>query len=165
MNKKNKIFLYRFFEFTLIIKAIDGVLEVITSIILFFFGSNIINNIIPLLVQEELANDPNDALSNWLLSISQNMLPSTQTFIVVFLALHGLIKIGLVATLSSRNHRAYQIGEIMLLIFVFYQLYRFSHTHSLILLIITIIDIAILALARFKDKTTAPNSLVLPKNN
>lgn len=163
MNKKNKIFLYRFFEFTLIIKAIDGVLELTTSIVLFFFGANIINNIIPLLVQEELAADPNDAFSNWLLNITQNMLPSTQAFIVAFLALHGLIKIGLVIALSSRNHRAYQIGEIFLLIFVFYQLYRFSHTHSLILLIITIIDVAILSLARFKDKTAAPNNLMMPK--
>ncbi len=148
MNNRYKVFLHRVFKFTIIIKGIDGVLDIIVSAILLFFAPDSIAKIIPLLVRKELIEDPKDIIANYLLNISQHILPDTFWFIVVYLTLHGLIKIGLALALNSENRRAYKIAEIILAAFIGYQFYRLTHIHSNILLVFMLIDIVIVLLIR-----------------
>ncbi len=152
MNNRYKVFLHRVFKFTIIIKGIDGVLDIIVSAILLFFAPDSIAKIIPLLVRKELIEDPKDIIANYLLNISQHILPDTFWFIVVYLTLHGLIKIGLALALNSENHRAYKIAEIILITFIGYQFYRFSHTHSNVLLLFTLVDVIIVLLIHSESK-------------
>lgn len=127
-------------------------LEIIISLFFFFAKSNILAQIIPFLFHKELLEDSQDLIANYFLNISHNTLPDTQLFIAIYLAIHGLIKIALVLALNSRNYLAYKISEIVLIIFVTYQFYRFSHTHSSILLIFTLIDIVIIFLIHSEAK-------------
>lgn len=153
MKKNYKSILHKFFKITIILKGIDGLLDIITSAILFFAKSHTIGNTIPVLIRKELLEDPQDIIANYLLSISQNTLPDTQFFIVIYLLIHGLIKIALSLALNSNNFLAYKISELVLICFVGYQFYRFSHTHSSMLLIFTLMDIIILFLIHFESKS------------
>lgn len=152
MNEKYKLFLHRFFKLTILIKGIDGILDIIASLVLLFSASNFIANIVPFFARKELLEDPKDVIANYLLNISQNTLPDTRLFIIIYLAIHGLIKIGLALALNGNSYRAYKISEIILIIFVGYQAYRFSHTHSLILLMFTLLDIIIIFLVHSESK-------------
>jgi len=141
MNKNYKLNLHRVFKISIIIKGIDGVLDIIASSLLFFLQSDSIVNIIPFLVRKELIEDPKDIIANYLLNVSQNILPDTQIFIIIYLLIHGLVKTGLALALSSKNRQAYIISGIILVFFIGYQIYRFSHTHSIILMLFILIDV------------------------
>lgn len=60
--------------------------------------------------------------------------------------MHGLIKIGLVAGLWYNKLWTYPATGIILSLLVIYQIIRFSFTHSVVILLLTIVDITILAL-------------------
>jgi len=157
MNKKYKAYLHRCFKITILIKGIDGVFEVIASAILFISGANSIIEKIPSFVQKELIKDPDDMISNYLLHIFDSALPDTQLFIAIYLAIHGLIKIGLVFALNSKSYRAHEIAKIILIIFIGYQFYRFEHTHSMLLFILTCIDVIIVSLIHSEEKRLRRN--------
>lgn len=147
-----KLVLHRVFKISIIIKGIDGVLDVITGLFLLFSASNFILKIIPFLVRKELVEDPQDIIANYFLAVSQNILPSTKLFIIIYLIIHGLIKIGLALALSVKSFQVYKIAQIVLITFICYQIYRFSHTHSSILLITTLMDIVIAFLIQGEAK-------------
>ena len=147
MKKSHKSFLHHAFRLTILIKGVDGILDMAGSAILYLSGPNSISKIVPMLVRGELIEDPKDIIGNYLLNASQGILPSTHLFIVVYLAVHGLAKIGIASALSSNNHKAYRTAEILLIFFICYQIYRFGHTQSITLLMLSLVDILILALA------------------
>ncbi len=152
MNKKYQSNLHRFFKTVIIIKGIDGVLEVFASTFLLLSGANSVIEKIPSFVQKELIKDPDDMISNYLLHIFEYALPDTQLFIAIYLAIHGLIKIGLVFALNSKSYRAHEIAKIVLIIFIGYQFYRFEHTHSMLLLFFTLVDIIIVSLIHSEEQ-------------
>ena len=158
MKKYYKSFLHHLFRATILIKGIDGILDIITSLILLFSSSNTFLRIIPTLLRKELIEDPNDIIGNYLMMVSQNLLPDTQLFIVIYLAVHGFIKIGLALALNGKNYRAYKVSEMILIIFVCYQLYRFSHTQSIVLLLFTLLDILIVFLINLESKKLSRTS-------
>ncbi len=146
MKEKLKLFWHRFFRVSVIIKGVDGVLDLVSSWFLFFSATNPIATALPFLFRRELLEDPEDFIANWLIGASQKVLPETLTFIAVYLLIHGLVKISLALALLSKHYRVYQVAGIVLAAFIGYQIYRFTHTHSLALLLVTIYDVIILSL-------------------
>ena len=102
--------------------------------------------------RHELAQDPTDLLANYLIHVSQNLSLGAISFVSLYLLIHGLIKIGLVTGLWMRKLWAYPLAGVILGFFVAYQGIRFFHTHSLLLLLLTFVDIVILVLIRFEYK-------------
>lgn len=152
MKEKYKIFWHKFFKFSLIIKGLDGVLDVTSGLILFFSVTNPLVRIPSALFHHELIKDPQDFIANYFINASQNILPTTATFIAWYLLVHGLIKIGLSLALFSKNYRLYQIAGIILILSISYQFYRFTHTHSLLLLLVTVYDLMIMVMLCFEAK-------------
>jgi len=134
------------------IKGIDGILELIAGIFLFFSQSNIISNVVQKIFQKEILEDPSDLLANYFIHAANNITIGTFSFIVLYLIAHGLIKIGLFSALLSKKTWAHIIAGIVLFLFIIYQLARFSITHSIILLFFTLIDMIILVLLQFEYK-------------
>jgi len=56
------------------------------------------------------------------------------------------VKIALVAGLLSGARWAYPTSLVVMAMFVVYQLYRFSFTHGLALLVLTVFDLFVIAL-------------------
>lgn len=143
---------HKIFKFTILIKGIDGLIDLLTSLILLISSGNVILKSIPFLTRKELIEDPQDLIANYLINIAQNFLPDTQKFIILYLAIHGLIKMGIALALNTNNYRAYKISGTVLALFIIYQFYRFTHTHSLTLLFFSFFDIFILILIYFESK-------------
>ena len=72
----------------------------------------------------------------------------TVLFASFYLIVYGIIKVWLVFSLWKANLRAYPIAGVILGLLIVYQLYRVSYTHSLFLLLVTLVDIGILLLLR-----------------
>ncbi|MGH3786695.1 MAG: DUF2127 domain-containing protein [Pseudonocardiaceae bacterium] len=63
---------------------------------------------------------------------------------MVYLGLHGVVKLALVAVLLRRWLPAYPIAVVVLGAFVVYELYRATRTGSMLLPLLAALDIAII---------------------
>ncbi len=145
IQEKREKYLKEIFDFGIIIKGIDGILQVIGGLLLLFIRPEAINQLIVRLTQYELTSDPKDTIANYILKLG-HVSASSEKFAVFFLLSHGFVKIFIVAALLKNKLWAYPIGIAVFTGFGIYQAYRYAHTHSLGLLILTIIDIVVIAL-------------------
>jgi uncharacterized membrane protein len=158
MNKDKT--LHNLFVISIVIKGIDGFLELVGGIILLAIKSGSLTTIVHTIFQHELVQDPTDLLANYLINASQHLSISAISFASVYLIIHGIIKLGIVFAISFKQLWAYLSAGIILFFFIIYQLIRILKSHSLILLFLTLIDILIIILLRFeykKVKNKKPN--------
>jgi len=134
------------FDVSVIIKGIDGFLEIIAGTILFFIKPTEIISIVRFLTFGELVEDPKDIIANYLLNASHHFSINFQFFIAVYLFIHGVIKIIIIVGLLKNKFWAYPIGIIVFSIFVLYQIYQYTYSHSVGLIFLTIFDVFIILL-------------------
>ncbi len=130
----------------IIFKGIDGVLETVGGIALLVVSTQFISNLVHLVFRHELFQDRNDLLANYLVNMADQLSISTKTFAAVYLLVHGVIKIGLVGAIWRKRLWAYPLTGVVFSLFVLYQVARFFFTHSFMLVLITGVDIIIIAL-------------------
>ena len=65
---------------------------------------------------------------------------------VVYLGLHGVLKLAMVLALLRKWIRAYPVVVAVLVLFVAYELYRAFHTGSIVLPVLAAIDLAIIVM-------------------
>jgi len=135
-----------FFDIGLIGKAVDGVLEVVGGIVLFFVNPGQISGMLRIFTQHELGEDPHDVLANIILHSAQHISSGTKVFAAFFLLWHGAIKVGLVWALFRKYLWAYPVAILAFVLFLVYQFYRYSHTHSVWLLALSILDLFVIAI-------------------
>jgi uncharacterized membrane protein len=128
------------FNITLVLKGLDGLLELVGGILLFVISPTTINRVAERLTQHELSQDPNDFIAHRLLRLTAN-LHNTQLFGAAYLLLHGLVKIVIVVGLLRRQRWAYPVAFVFLGGFVIYQLYRLTYDLSVGLVLLTAFDL------------------------
>jgi uncharacterized membrane protein len=128
------------FEIGIIAKGIHALLEVAGGIFLWFVRPESLSNIVRALTQNELSEDPNDFLANFILQASAHYSMSSRHFGMIYLLSHGAIKLVLVVLLWRRILWAYPLGVGALVLFIAYQLARWTGTHSLFLLLLSLFD-------------------------
>ncbi len=128
------------------IKGADGLLEAVGGLLLLFVSPQRLNRLTLALTAHELSEDPRDRVAIFLRHAVHNLAPSTKLFASVYLLVHGLVKVVLVAGLLRDRRWAYPTALCFLGAFVLYQTYRFGHTHSVSLLGFTILDVFIIGL-------------------
>ena len=137
---KPKTSLDKIFEVSILLKAADGLLEVIGGIFLFIIDPDRIVAFVTNLTRHELALDPHDFIANHLLHSAQTLTSGSLIFGALYLLSHGIAKIVLVIEIL-RNHLWAYLGLIILtVLFMIYQTYRISYTFSVSLLLLTIFD-------------------------
>lgn len=154
------------FFISVVSKGIDGVLEIVGGALLFLVSRVRIHNIARILTQHELSEDPHDVIANYLLTSTRHLSTGAQAFAASYLAWHGLVKVALVAALLLKRPWAYPAAIAAFLLFLAYQLYRYSHTHSPELLVLSVLDVVVIVLTwlEYKRLRTAhdfPNSATL----
>jgi uncharacterized membrane protein len=147
MLQKNR-FTHQLFLTSIIIKGVDGILELSGGVILFFVKSDHIAAFIQGLFHHELMQDPHDIIANYLVHASQNIATGTLFFASLYLLLHGMIKISISIGLLRRKIWMYPIASVILIFFVSYQIIRIIHFHSIILFFLTLFDVMIIFLIR-----------------
>ncbi|HTP38746.1 MAG TPA: DUF2127 domain-containing protein [Steroidobacteraceae bacterium] len=86
------------------------------------------------------------AVGDYLLHAAREVSASTRHFTVFFLVSHGAIKLWLIAGLLHMRRWYYPAALSVFGLFIIYQVYRFSQTHSLWLLFLSLVDAIVIAL-------------------
>jgi uncharacterized membrane protein len=139
-------FLDRTFTVTLILKGIDGVLELIGGVLLLFVRPGTMIAWVHQLTQHELSEDPHDLIATTLLHWTHGLSTSATIFGSVYLLLHGAIKVVLVWAVLKDQLWAYPWMIAFLLVFIVYQSYRMLVHFTWGMLLLTVFDILIVAL-------------------
>jgi uncharacterized membrane protein len=138
MNERR---VHQIFEIGILLKGAHALIECIGGLVLAFVSTSAITGLVNALSQEELIEYPNDFIAAHLLSLAQNFTVSTQRFYAFYLLSHGVIKVFLVAGLRRNKLWAYSVSVVVLGLFIVYQLYRFSYTHGVGLIMLTVFDV------------------------
>ena len=133
----------RFFRLAIIIKGLDGLLEVLGGVTLIFLPIVKIQGIVADLALNEIAEDKHAFIAQFILHLDQSINPHVRLFAVLYLIGHGSIKIFLTVALLREHYHLYPVAIGFLLAFIAYQSYRIGVDHSPILLLLTIFDIVL----------------------
>jgi len=130
----------RTFEISIILKGLDGALELVGGLLLLAVSPVTINHLIARVTQHELSEDPNDVITTRLLHFGAGLTGSSVRFAAAYLLVHGVIKVVLVVALLRNKLWAYPWLILFLIIFIYYQLYRITLQPSAWLVGLTIFD-------------------------
>ena len=134
------------FEVGLLIKSVVALLETLSGAALIFLTPERMNTLIGWVSRNELSEDPTDWLMNYLLLFGRTFSVSAQQFSVFYFLSHGLVKLIVLFLLWRRKLWAYPLSIFVFLGFIVYQVVRFTSTHSAMLLVLTVLDAAMIAL-------------------
>jgi uncharacterized membrane protein len=130
----------RTFEIGIILKGLDGVLETVGGLLLLAVSPSTINRVVRGLTQHELSEDPHDYIAVHLLRFTHGLTGSAVTFAAIYLLVHGVVKVVLVAALLRNKLWAYPWLIAVLLAFIGYQLYRIAIKPTGGLIALTVFD-------------------------
>jgi uncharacterized membrane protein len=128
------------------IKGIDGLLEAVGGVLIWFVKPTSLDNLSLWAFDHELPLHMNDFLADHVFKISQHLANGGKMFATIYLISHGLLKALLVTGLWFDKLWAYPATIAVFTAFSFYQIYRFTHTHSLALAWLTVFDVLIIYL-------------------
>ena len=134
------------FRFSITLKGLHALLEMILGIAILKVNPQAINRFVLTLLHPELSEDPGDFVATHLLRASQQFAAGGKHFASLYLLSHGLVKIVLVVALFRNKLWAYPTMIVTLSAFILYQGYRFVLTHSIVMIFLTLFDIAVIVL-------------------
>jgi len=137
---KQRDLLDRTFLIAIILKGLDGILEVVGGVLLFVLSPALIDQLVRTLTQHELSQDPHDFIATHVLHAA-GRLTGSFTFPAVYLLSHGVVKIVLVGALLRNKLWAYPWMIVFLIAFIVYQLYRMTFAPSIGLVALTVFDV------------------------
>ena len=106
-SSKGSSLLHNSFKVGILLKGIDGVLEVFGGFLLVLLNPIKLHNLIFLLTQHELSKDPHDLVANFILEVSSKFSVGSQHFGIIYLLSHGAIKLFLVSMLWQKKPDAW----------------------------------------------------------
>jgi uncharacterized membrane protein len=134
------------FEIGIVLKGIDGLLEVVGGVLLLLVTRAEISSLVHALTQHELSQDPRDVIASKLLHTADSLTSPGLAFAAGYLLVHGVVKVVLVLALLRNKLWAYPWLIGVLLIFIGYQVYRIVLSPTIGLIALTGFDVAIVAL-------------------
>src|SRR6185437_2727181 len=142
LDEKN---LHLFFELGLGLKAIFALGEIGAGVATYLVPQRYFVALVLWVTRDEFAEDPHDLVANFLLHTVQHLSVDAQRFAGLYLLGHGLIKLWLVVGLLRERLWYFPVSIAIFGLFILYQGYRYMHTHSVWLLLVTV-DIVVIAL-------------------
>ena len=138
--------LHAAFEVGVILKGLNGVLELIGGVLLLWFPPSAIQKFVVGLTRNELNEDPHDVIATYLRGAARSLSASTELFAALYLLSHGVIKALLVYALLRGKPWAYPWAIGVFAAFGIYQMYRYFITPSAWLIALTVLDVAVILL-------------------
>ncbi|WP_291799307.1 DUF2127 domain-containing protein [Brevibacterium sp.] len=136
----------RLFRVGLVLKALDGVLELAGGTLLLFVSPAQIGTFVGLITQHELSEDPHDLIANALRHLATGLDVSATLFAAIYLLAHGVVKVVLVWAVLRDRLWAYPWLIGFLLAFISYQVYEMTVRFSWGMLLLTLFDAVMVAL-------------------
>lgn len=149
----------RAFRITIILKGLDGLLEVIGGILLLVVSPMSIEHVARFFTAHELAEDPHDFIANHLLHSANQLTRSATVYGGIYLLSHGIAKVVLVVLVLKDKLWAYPLIIGLLLVFIVYQVYRLTYKLSFGLVFLTLFDILVVWLTwrEYRIKRSGPS--------
>jgi uncharacterized membrane protein len=141
-----KDWLDRVFEIGIVLKGLNGLLELVGGTLLLLVTPANINSVVRALTQQELSEDPRDFIASRLLHTADGLSGPGLLFGAVYLLVHGAVKVVLVLALLRNKPWAYPWMIAVLAAFIIYQTYQIILHPSPGLIALTVFDLVIVAL-------------------
>lgn len=139
-------FIDRFFSVILIVKGLDGAVELIGGVLLLFVTPAQIGAFADVLTRSELSKNPDDVIATTLVHWAAGVSVSASLFAAIYLVLHGLTKVILVWAVLRDQLWAYPWMIAFLAVFIAYQSYVMVLSFSWGMLALTVFDLVMVLL-------------------
>ena len=139
----NRTLLDKTFRVSLVLKGLDGVLELVGGILLLLVSPAQMGSMVHFLTQHELSEDPHDVVATALVHMAGTLTVSATLFGAIYLLLHGLVKVILVWAVLKDKLWAYPWMIAFLLVFIAYQGYELVVAFTWGMVLLTAFDIFI----------------------
>ncbi|HSX31426.1 MAG TPA: DUF2127 domain-containing protein [Candidatus Saccharimonadales bacterium] len=147
MNRfKPTSLLDRLYKIGLLLKGLDGVLELLGGVLLLALSSGTILHLTKDLTGSELGEDPHNFLALHVQHVGHQLALGHNGFAAVFLLVHGGVKVGLVICLLLNKLWAYPVGLLVLGLLLMYQLYQLFVGPSIGMALLSALDVIIIGL-------------------
>ena len=139
--------IHRLFVLSVGLKGFYALVEIASGLALYRVAHAAIVHFLNRFSSDELVKDPNDWVATHLLDFAQGFSIETQHFYAFYLVTHGALKLGLVIGLLREKLWAYPASFVVFGAFIAYQLYRYTYTHDVGLILLSILDAFVIVLA------------------
>ena len=139
--------IHQIFVVSVLFKGIHALIEIAGGIALYLISTATIISAINRWSYDELVEDKNDWIATHLLQFAQTFSVAEHHFYAFYLLSHGIIKSALVIGLLRERLWAYPASFAVFGAFIAYQLYRFSFTGDVGLILLSIFDAFVIVLA------------------
>jgi uncharacterized membrane protein len=136
----------RWFRVALILKGVDGAAELAAAVALLLIPAATVHRLVADVVSRDLLGPPGGFLTRHLVAGTAEFEAGNRTFVLVYLGLHGVLKLTLVWALLRKWRPAYPVAAAVLGVFVGYELLRAIHTGSLVLPFLAVLDVLVIVL-------------------
>jgi len=141
---KPKTLLDKLYEIGILIKGIDGLLELVGGILLLALSSRTILHVTHWLVDAELTENPHSFIGKHVLHAGMQLAHGHTLFAALFLLTHGAVKVGLVVCLLLNKPWAYPVGLGVLGVLLAYQIYQLITAPSFGMALLSVLDVIIM---------------------
>lgn len=148
------------YEFSIILKAIGGLIEMASGLALLFISPLQIHSFIAAITRSELLEDPHDFIASHLTMWSNHLGVHSTIFGAVYLLSHGILKIFIVGALLFKKQWAYPAAIIVFSGFAVYQIYATFAKASIGYALLTVYDLFVIYLVwlEYKKAKTSVSS-------
>lgn len=162
-NKRERDILW-FFDLALLLKAVNGGLEILGAALVLVVPPTLILKIVEFLTGGELAQDPDDPVVSAIRNAAQTFTVHTHYLLSIYLFFHGAIKLVLVIGIFAGKRIAYPIFMVALSIFGTYEAYRGFVRHEILLQVLAVFDFTLLILTAYEYRRRYPLLSVHPSS-
>jgi uncharacterized membrane protein len=134
------------YEIGIIIKGVDGVLELIGGVLVLSLSPATINGITRFLIEHPLQANQHGLIATHVSKAGAHLAAGHNLFAAAFLLTHGIVKVVLVTCLLLNKMWAYPWALAALSLFLVYQFYVLITKPTFGMVFLTILDIIIIGL-------------------
>jgi len=144
--QKSQRLLNYLYRISLIAKGIDSIIEIIGGGLLLFVSPRVITKTVLVLAHTELVEGSRHPLIACIIHIASDFSLKTRQFYSLLFLGHGAVKLFLVVGLVRNKMWAYPTTMLVFTFFIFYQAYEICISPSVMLGMITLIDVSVVLL-------------------
>jgi uncharacterized membrane protein len=136
----------RTFHAGITLKGIGGLMEMTGGVLLWFVKPAAMSATVQFLFLQDLSRNPDGFFTSHVLRESSKFANLDPTFASMYLLSHGITKVILVVCLWLNKLWAYPLTIFVFAGFCVYQVHRYTRTHSISLILLTIFDLFLIYL-------------------
>lgn len=134
------------FDIGLSFKGLDALLEITVGIGLLFLTPQRMQTVVEFITYQLPAHGVEETIARYLIAFGHSFSISSQHFAVIYMLSHGILKMVVILFLWRQKLWAYPISIYVFVFFIAFQMYRFTETYSVMLILLTILDLFMIAL-------------------